>query len=223
MTGFHAAGRRIDLGHAAHIPADDVREIYTRLGEISTDRAALEREDAVLDERVRDAINAKPEGVGSMLWAGESVDESIDDDLGHIEDLRGQSARLRKKLSAQRDAERIGTIALNDAIDGAADEIAKASLAKAKTLKAKLAMIDKMLGDVYDTHDVTMGLVHLLEARATEGGNPLTIRHIVQTPRVELGLAIEHVRQALGKLVAELDAAEATLKPSKRKKGAGDE
>lgn len=217
MTGYHAAGRRVDLGKPEHIADVDTRTIYTRLEEISKARQSLERDDMALDDKIVAAINAKPEGIGDALWAGEEVDESIDSDLGHIAELRAESARLQKKLSAQRDAERVGVVKLNEALDAGAGAIAKANLAKLKSLPTKLTMIERVLAEVIDTHDTAAGLIHLLEERQTQGG-ALVLHHTPQTPRVELTLAQEHVREGIAKLRAEIDAAQATLKPRKGKK-----
>lgn len=214
MTGFHAAGRRIDLGRPEQIVDPTSRDVYDRLGEISKATATLVRDDMALDDQLRDAINAKPEGVAEALWAGESIDADMDADVSHIESLRAESARLSKLLTASRDAERIGVVKLNEALDAAAPEIAKANLRKLAALPAKLAMVDRVLAEVVDAHDSAAGLIHLLEERTVQGG-ALTLRHIVQTPRVELTLAQEHVRQAVAKLTAEISAAKATLKPLK--------
>lgn len=217
MTGYHAAGRRVDLGKPEHIADAETRAIYTRLEEISTARQKLERDDIVLDDKIAAAINAKPEGVAEALWAGESVDDEMDADVAHVESLRAESARLSKLLTAQRDAERIGVVKLNEALDAGAGAIAKANLSKLKSLPTKLAMIERVLAEVIDTHDTAAGLIHLLEERRTQGG-ALVLHHVAQTPRVELTLAQEHVREGIAKLRAEIEAAQATLKPRKGKK-----
>lgn len=217
MTGFHAGGRRIDLGLSEHIADPTTRATYERLGQISAERQQLEHESILLDDQLRDALNAKPEGVAEALWAGEPVDAEMDADVSHIEELRAESARLRKRITAQHEAERLGVLKLNGALDAGATQIAKANLSKLKALPAKLAMIERVLGEVVDTHDTTAGLIHLLEERQTQGG-ALTLVHGVQTPRVELTLAAEHVRQGLVKLRAEIEAATASLKPSDSEK-----
>ncbi|MGW9627635.1 hypothetical protein [Microbacterium sp. NPDC055521] len=217
MAGYHAAGRRIDLGAPEGIADAATRETYIRLGEITTKRQGFERDDMMLDEQLRDALNAQPAGVADALWAGESVDEGLADDTAGIDALRAEKARVAKLLGAAREAERLGVVKLNAALDEAAPEIAKASLRKLATLPAKLAMVERVLAEVMDVHDGTAGLIHLLEERTTQGG-ALTVRHIMQTPRVELGLAQEHVRQAVAKLANEIEAAKATLKPLKTAK-----
>lgn len=217
MTGFHAAGRRVDLGLPEHIADDETREIYVRLGEISAERQRLERDDIVLDDQIAAAINAKPEGVAEALWAGEAVDESIDSDLDHIESLRGESARLQKRIAAQRDAERVGVNKLVQALDAAGPALAASNIDHLKIALVELSMVEEDLASVVAKHDTAAGLVHLLEERVTQGG-ALVLRHIIESPRVELTLALEHVRQGLTRLDAEIRAAEATLTPATGKK-----
>lgn len=217
MTGFHAAGRRVDLGLPEHIADDETREIYVRLGEIAAERQRLERDDIALDDKIAAAINAKPEGVAEALWNGDAVDDSIDSDLDHIESLRGESARLRKKIDAQRDAERIGVNKLVEALDAAGPALAAANIDDLKLALLELSAVEDDLAAVVAKHDTAAGLVHLLEERVAQGG-ALVLRHTIESPRVELTLALEHVRQGLVRLDAEIRAAEATLTPATGKK-----
>lgn len=217
-TGFHAAGRRFDLGRPEFIPSDDLAEKYARLGALSKERNALAREEVVAEEAIRDAINASPADIAARLWAGEDVDDEVAADVAHVSTLRTDHAEKVKRLRALHAAETIGAQEVVAALDENAAAIAKACLAKAKTLKAKLATVDLMIGEAMDVHDATMGLIHLLEAREAGDTSATAVRHIVNTPRVNLSLAHEHVRQALSMLVDELDAATASLKPGKGKK-----
>lgn len=217
-TGFHAAGRRFDLGRPEFIPSADLAEKYARLGALSKERNALAREEVVAEEAIRDAINASPADVAARLWAGEDVDDEIGADVANVGRLRVEHAEKVKRLRALHTAETIGSQEVLAALDADADAIAKAALTKAKSLKAKLVMVDQAIGEAMDVHDSTMGLVHLLEARAAGDTAATAVRHVANTPQVNLSLAHEHVRQALAMLVAELDAATASLKPSKGKK-----
>ncbi len=212
-------GPRIDLGDPARVraAAPAVADIYEKLAEVERLISATAQQRDDIDDRIRDRLNGAPEQLGERLWAGESIDDDESGIAADVEGLRAERAKLQIRVEGYIDAARIGYIALQKSVDDSADALAKSLITKARTLPAKLATAVELVESVTAAHDAALGLAHMLEDRAA--GNPtLVTSHIVQGPRVALGLAAQHIREAISVLSSEIEVVSGVLSvPQPRK------
>lgn len=211
-------GARVDLGDPRQIPAPAVADVYVKLGEVERLISATAQQRDNIDDQIRDRLNGAPEQLGERLWAGESIDDDESGIAADVETLRAERAKLQIRVEGYIDAARIGHIALQKTLDDSADALAKALIAKARALPAKLAAAVEIIEKVAESHDGALGLAHMLEDRAA-GSQTLVTSHIVQGPRVALGLAAQHLREAIAQMTHETEVVSDVLSVPQPRKG----